>query len=419
MNPEEKLARLNEVLRHAKASPFYRDRLPERRLRSLEELTRIPLTTKEDLRGASPFGLVCVPQEELYQYHESFGTTGAPVSAWLTGDDFAANAWSLARAWGVALNEHDTVLIRFPYAISTVAHLVHAAAHMMRACVIPADARSTVSPFPRVVGLLRKLEVTVLACLPLQAVLIAETAELLGLRPNRDFPRLRAICTGGEPLPPGRRALIQEIWGVPLYDNFGMTEIGAAVLDCEFGRPHPLEEQFLFELLEEDLVTRARPGAIGQLAVTTLARRAAPVIRYLTGDRARLVQEACACGRPSSLEIRGRREHAVTVDGRVLDLWDLDAIVAHLPCRRFWVAGPIPGGLHFVVEDEGQGGALSREASERLEDKYGMKLRFEYVPRGTLYDRNDLLSLGTVGKPQYVYTAQEMEEKRYLRTAKV
>lgn len=417
MEPQIRLAVLNQVLQYSKASPFYQERIPDLPLRSLEELNNIPLTTKEDLRNNSPFGLLCVPRRELMQYHETFGTTGTPASTWFTREDLLENARRLS-ALGVNFNEDDTVLVRFPYAISAVAHTIHTAAQIKGASVIPASARSLVSPFPRVVNLMQKLEVTVLACLPLQAVLIAETAGMLGFKPGRDFPHLRALCTAGEPLPPGRRRLLEGIWGVPVFDNFGMTEIGAAVLDCAFGSPHPLKDDFIFEILDEDLKTRVKPGETGSLVITSLKKKATPVIRYLTGDRARVVETECACGEGLSIEIRGRREDIIYLCGQAFDLWDLDDMASHFPCRRFWVAGPTPGGLHFVVEEEKTGGSVDPGIIKTLEDKYNMKFSVDVVPQGTLYDRSDLLNVGVVGKPRYIYSALEMEQKTYIRTAR-
>lgn len=418
MTPEQKLDALNRLLEHCKTAPFYRGRIPNRPLRSLKELKRIPLTTKNDLKRCSPFCLVCVPREEIYQYHETYGTTGVPVSTWFTKRDLRENAREITRC-GVNLDADDTVLVRFPYAISAVAHMVHAAAQAKGACVIPASARSTVSPFPRVVNLMKNIQVTVLTCLPLQVLLIAETAELLGSEPRQDFPHLRAICTAGEPLSPARRRLLQSIWGVPIFDIYGMAEIGTAVVDCEYGQPHTLEDYFVFELLDKDLKTDVKPGQVGHLVVTTLRKRATPMIRYLTGDRARVVAKDCACGRDSSLQVRGRWEDTVTVGRRVFDLWDLDEIVSNFPCQRFWVVGPTSGGLHFVVEEEERDGDVGPELLSSLTEKYEVKLKLDVVPKGTLYDRDELLDVGPVGKPQYIYSVTEMEAKKYLKSMKM
>ena len=418
MTPSERLAALNRVLKHCRAAPFYRDRIPEKPLTSLSGLKRIPLTTKEDLRRASPFGLICIPRNEICQYHESFGTTGVPVSVWFSKDDLKDFAGQLTK-WGVNFNQNDTVLVRFPYAISGIAHGTHTAAQLKNACVIAASSRSTVSPFPRVVDLMRKLQVTLLAGLPLQALLIAETAELLGYKPDRDFPHLRAIGTGGEPLFSGRKKMLEGIWGVPVFDHYGMTEIGAAVLDCEFGQPHPLEDDYIFELLDKDTKTDVKPGQVGYLVVTTLKRRATPIIRYLTGDRARVVERKCPCRKDMSLEIRGRREDTIAVGSRLLDLWDLQEIVSHLPCRRFWVVGPDSDGLRFIVEEEKTGDSVSTDRIRKLEEMCQLRLEVEIVPKGTLYDRSELLALGEVGKPRYIYSAEEVRKKAYLKSARV
>ena len=312
-------------------------------------------------------------------------------------------------------------MIRFPYSISAAAHIVHVAALSKQSCVVAAGARSTVSPFPRIVHLLQKLNVTVLTCLPLQVLLIAETAEMLGYKPNQDFPHLRAIGTAGEPLSRSRRQMLQDIWGVPIFDHYGMTEIGAAVVDCRYGQPHPVDDCFIFELLKDDLQSDVEPGELGYLVVTPLCRRGTPMIRYLTGDLARQVKKECPCGQQDILEVLGRKEHTITIEDRVLDTWDLEEIVAHLPCRRFWVVGPTSDahGLHFIVEQERTDDKISQELIVTLEKKYNLHLHFEIVPKGTLYDRSELLNVGTVGKPQYIYSAEEIKQKLYVKSAKI
>jgi phenylacetate-CoA ligase len=418
MNHQEKLEKLNQLLEHSKNASFYQKRLPNHPLRSLEELKSIPLTTKEDLRKESPFGLIAVSQAELFQYHESFGTTGVPVSVWLTKEDYLDHAREL-KDWGVDFQPDDVVLIRFPYSISAAAHIVHGAAVSKQSCVVAAGSRSSVSPFPRIIQLLQKLNVTKLTCLPLQVLLIAETAEMLGFQPSRDFPHLKAIGTAGELLSRARRRMLQDIWGVPIFDHYGMTEIGPAIVDCNCGRPHPVDDCFIFELLGDDLHSNVAPGEMGYLVVTTLCRRGTPMVRYLTGDRAKLLDEVCPCGKKSILEVHGRQEHTITVGDRIMDIWDLEEIISYLPCRRFWVAGPAPNGLHFVVEQEKIGDIVSQGLIDDLEKKYALNLLFDIVPKGTLYDRNELLNVGTVGKPQYIYTAREMEQKAYVKSAKI
>lgn len=414
MTDETRLATLNELLAWAKRAPFYRERLPHAPLSSLEDLVQVPITTKEDVREQSPFGLVCAPQEEWYDYYESFGTTGKPVSIWLTREDFLATAREVATL-GVELRPDDVALVRFPYAISQIAHVFHAAAHLRGACAIPASSRSSISPFIRIVHMMQELKVSVLACLPLQALLLAETAQLMGLEPSRDFPRLRAICTAGEPLLGPRRALLEDMWQVPVFDIYGMTEIGTAAVDRPCGTMHPLEDDFIFEVLADDLATPVVPGEVGHLVITALRRRATPIIRYLTGDRARMVPEACSCGAKWRLELRGRAVDTIVVKGRRFDLADLEAIAGVVTGRRLWVAGPMgdDAGLRFVVEVIDPHLAVDPRVVERLERTYGVAIRIDPVPVGTLYDRRELLQVGAVGKPRYVYSADEMKAGAY------
>lgn len=415
MSNEEKLAALNNTISLCRKSEFYGPRLPVEPLKSLEDIKKLPLTTKEDIRQNSPFGLISVPSRELYQYHETFGTTGTPAATWLTKEDLYDLAHRVNES-GIGFTGEDTVLVRFPYAISTVAHFTHLAAQLKNACVIPASSRTTISPFCKIVDLMRKLEVTVLASLPLQAVLIAETAELLGLRPDKDFPKLRAINTAGELLTPRRRKVIEDIWGVPVYDNYGMTEIGPTIVDCSYQVPHPLDDRFIFEVLDDDMRNEIKPGDIGNLVVTTLSRKGTPLIRYITGDRVRMVKSSCKCGKDTTFELRGRKKDVIQVGERIFDMRDLEDMLEQIPGVRFWVVGPMKDGIRFVIEYENQ---VKRETVEAIGEAFNVKVSIDTVPRGTLCDRHELLSTGEAGKPRYIYSQQELKAKAYLRTAKI
>ena len=410
MTRDEKLTALNAALNRCKHSSFYRDRLPDKDLISFEELKRLPLTTKQDLRDNSPFGLVCVPHKELYQYHESFGTTGTPVSHWLTKEDMRSNAHNI-NSGGINFSKDDTVLVRFPYALSTIAHYVHKAAQSKGACVIPASSWSTITPLTRILNLMQKLEVTVLTCLPLQALLLAETAEMIGLNPSKDFPKLRAIFTAGELLTEGKRKLLENIWNAQMINNYGMTEVGSLVNDCEFSCPHPAENDFIFEILKDDLETDVKPGEIGNLVVTTINKQASPIIRFLTGDRAEKINVECPCGTETSIRIRGRNRDTINIASQRLDLWDLDYIASHLPYHRFWVAGPSSNGLRLVIEEEQNKTNINRKIVAELEEVYGLPISIETVPRGTIYNREQLLAVGEVGKPRYIYSEKELVQK--------
>ncbi|EPX61483.1 Phenylacetate-coenzyme A ligase [Cystobacter fuscus DSM 2262] len=400
------LEAINLVLRHARNSPFYRNHLPSTRLQSWKDFKRLPFLRKEDLRQQSPEGLVCVPRQKVLQYHETSATTGDPVSVWYSGESMARIHTQLAE-WGVGFHEEDRVLIRFPYALSSIAHFVQAAVHRKQACVIAADTGTPITPLPRVVQLMRKLQVSVLATLSLQAVVIAEAAEMAGLDTRRDFPHLRAICCGGEPLTPYRRQLLHEIWGVPVYDNYGMTETGPQAMDCAQHGLHPWGD-FWMEVLDDRLEQEVAQGETGNLVVTSLTPEATPMIRYVTGDRVRLLTRPCACGQNTTLQVRGRADDILWVQDKPFDLWELQAIVSKLPSRRFWKAAAEPRRLRFIVEKERDGDQIQPGLLEQLRQDHGVQVWVDLVPKGTLYDRNEPVAFGRPGKPSYTCTPAEL-----------
>lgn len=414
MNGDKRLEDLNRTINQARKSPFYSKRILKEALSSFEELKELPFTTKDDIRQNSPFGLVSVPEAELFQYHETFGTTGTPASVWLTRED-VDDISRRVNLRGIEFTEKDIVLVRFPYAISTIAHFTHAAAQSKNACIIPASSRTTVTPYSRVVNLMKKLKVTVLACLALEGLLIGETAELMGLKPAEDFSQLRAIYTAGELMTARRRRILEEMWRVPVIDNYGMTEIGPAVTECKHGNPHPISDSFIYEILDDEFRREVKPGETGNLVITTLNRRAVPLIRYMTGDRARVVKSYCRCGEKEYLQIRGRQQDVLSIKGQQFDLWDMEEIVSHVPFCRLWAGGMVDGKLEFIIEQTNEGDSLSPKIIKTIKDKYSVEVNIKVVPKGTLYDRSKLLAVGEVGKPKYIYSEEEMRNQAYLK----
>src|SRR5262249_20880136 len=184
------LDRLRETVAAAARSAYYGPPLAGARVDTLDDLRRLPLTSKEDARAASPLGLLAVGPDRLFQYHESYGTTGTPTSSWLTREDFENYATQINHA-AANLRGGDRVLVRFPYAISVPAHIVTQAARNRGACVVPVSSRTAISPYPRVIDLLGKLQATVIGCLPMDAIWLAGTARQPGADPAPGIPHPR------------------------------------------------------------------------------------------------------------------------------------------------------------------------------------------------------------------------------------
>jgi phenylacetate-CoA ligase len=215
------LDRLRKTVARASHSIYYGPRLAGLQVDTLEDLRRLPLTPKEDARAASPLGLLAVESDRLFQYHESYGTTGTPTSSWLTRDDFQNYATQINHT-AANLNSSDRLLVRFPYAISVPAHIVTHAAHNRGACVIPVSSRTAISPYMRVIDLLGKLQATVICCLPMEAIWLAETAQQMGKDPANDFPHLRGFLVAGELLSDARRSRIADLWHAEIYNLYGL-----------------------------------------------------------------------------------------------------------------------------------------------------------------------------------------------------
>jgi phenylacetate-CoA ligase len=417
LSPEEirpiQLERLQQTLERARRAPFFAERFAGKSVSSLDDLAGLPPTTKQDLRDASPFGAVAIPRTELFQYHESFGTTGAVVSSWLTRDDFEAYAHQINQC-ALDFRPGDLLVNKFPYAISVPAHIVKLAAQNRGACVVNASSLSSVCPYTRSLDLMRKLEASVLTCLPTEATLLGTAARAMGLDPGRDF-RLRAIGAAGELLTDSRRRRLEALWNCKVYNYFGTTETGNLASDCSAGQMHLAWDHFLFEVLDERTLQPLPPGQVGMPTVTTLTRQAMPLIRYVLTDWVRLeTDHHCPCGRRAPI-IRhfGRDINHFPFRGRRVSMSELEDRLFRLPVSAvgdIWMIVVTPGRVYFRVEAERPDAALYREAEQRVGAEMDLPLGIDPVPPGTLFPTEWLLEPALIGKPSYYCLVDSLDQ---------
>jgi phenylacetate-CoA ligase len=405
------LTKLRETLAQAARSPYYGPRLKGTRIESLDDLARLPLTPKADVRDNSPWGLVAVPREELYEYHESTGTTGVPSSSWMSCSDLDNFATQINHS-DANLRPGDRVLVRQPYAISVPGHIITRAAHNRGACIIPASSQTIFTPYRRVIDLMRKLDATIFGSLPMEAIWIAEMARIMGLNPAKDFPHLRAILTSGELLTDVRRARIEQLWNVKLFNLYGCTEAGNIAADCEHGRLHLSWDHFLLEILDETTNQPLPPGQLGLARVTTLTRQAMPLLRFELGDYLRLrYDHKCPCGRTSPvLEHYGREINLFHFGGQRFFLRDLEDRLLKAPLEalsNFWLIEVRPDVVAFRVEAEKPDAALYRRLERQCQSELGLKLRIETVAPGELLDRGRFTWVGQFKKPSVIGYAEQ------------
>jgi phenylacetate-CoA ligase len=406
------LARLRETVARAGRAPYFGDRFKNRSVTSLQDLATLPVTTKEDLRAASPFGAVAVPNAELFQYHESFGTTGAVVSSWLTRADFQEYAQQINQC-ALDFGPEDLLVNKFPYSISVPAHIVKLAAQNRGTCVVSASSLTAVCPYVRALELMRKLRATVLTCLPTEAALLGAAALAMGMNPSKEF-NLRAMGVAGELLTDARRRRLEALWRCKLYNYYGTTETGNMASDCSAGNMHLAWDHFLFEILDEQTNAVLPPGEVGRPAVTTLTREAMPLVRYVLTDRVRLVHDhQCPCGRRSPIvQHYGRDINCFPFQDRMVSMADLEDRLFRLPpdvVGDIWMIVITPEKVYFRVEAARPDPAAYRRAETQVGEEMNLPLAIDPVPPGGVFPTEFLLEPARIGKPTYYCTVDSLE----------
>jgi phenylacetate-CoA ligase len=406
-------AQLTRTLAAAARSPFYRRRgagVPAGRA----ELREYDLTTKTDLRDAYPFGMLAVDRADLATYHESSGSSGAPTASYYTAEDWLDLVDRYARKH-IRIRPADTFLVRTPYALMITGHLAHAAARSCGATVVPADNRSLATPYAKVVRILHDLDVTLTWSLPTDTLLWAASAELAGLRPGRDFPALRALFVGGEPLSQARRARIAQVWNAPVVQEYGATETGSLAGECPSGNLHLWADRAIFEVRDPH-TGRIGPAGRGQLVVTPLYREAMPLLRYNIEDEVEVSYGDCACGwMLPVVRVLGRTGFAARAGAAGLTQLGLEELVFGLPAEYgvlFWRARTHGDLLRIQFEvGERHRAAAVRQLRDLVGTAYGIEPVIEPLPPGTLVPTAALSAAPDVMKPRSLFGDGENWDK--------
>jgi phenylacetate-CoA ligase len=324
MEPDRRRAlqldRLQKLVHRVADVPFYRRAFAERKfrpdsVRSLDDLGRLPFTTKEDLRQHYPMGFLAVGREQIVRIHGSSGTTGKPTFVAYSAEDLATWADLCARflvAGG--LQPRDTVQIAFGYGLFTGGFGLHYGVERVGACVIPAASGNT----PRQLMLMQDLQTDALVCTPSYALYIADAARSAGIDPAKLPPRFAHF--GGEMWTEDMRTQIEGQMDLLAFNNYGLSEvIGPGVSgECPARTGmHIQEDHFLVECIDPETLRPVEPGQVGELVFTTLTKQAMPIIRYRTRDLARLDPEPCPCGRTTVRMSRviGRTDDMLIIRG--------------------------------------------------------------------------------------------------------
>ncbi|MDI6724921.1 MAG: phenylacetate--CoA ligase [Methanobacterium sp.] len=325
MSQEEKeelqLARLQKIVKRAYENvPFYRKRFDEsgikpEDIKTIKDIEKLPLTTKDDLREAYPFGMFAVPRREIVELHTSSGTTGKPTVSGYTKKDI--EIWSEVMARGLTMfgaTEDDIIQNTHGYGLFTGGFGVHYGAQKIGLTVIPISTGQT----KRQIEIMKDFNASIVIFTPSYGLYLSEVAEEEGL--NTEELNLKAVGFGAEMWTEEMRQEIQRRFNAPAYNIYGLTEImGPGIaLECqEQDGLHVMEDHFYPEIIDSTTLETLPEGEKGELVLTTLTRHGMPIIRFRTKDVTALKREKCGCGRTliKMDRITGRTDDMLKVRG--------------------------------------------------------------------------------------------------------
>ena len=285
-------------------------------IQTLEDITKLPFITKEDIAANYPTGLFAVPNEDIKRIHASSGTTGRPKIVGYTKNDL--DLWSECVARGMMMagaDKNDIVQVAYGYGLFTGGMGAHYGAETLGATVIPMSSGNT----QKQLMFMQDMKSTVLCCTPSYALTIAEQVEKAGLKIGEDI-HLKIGIFGAEPWTQAMKEAIESRLGLKAYDIYGLSEImGPGVsMACEYNcGMHVQEDYFYMEVIDPDTLEPVADGEKGELVITTLGKEGMPMIRYRTRDICYLMRGKCECGRTTVRMSRvfGRSDDMLIIRG--------------------------------------------------------------------------------------------------------
>lgn len=318
---EFQLARLKETVKHAANSPFYKEVFEKNgitpdSIQTLDDLRKIPFTTKNDLRSHYPFGMAAIPIQKCVRIHSSSGTTGNPTVVLHSAKDLEQWANQVARCmYMVGLRDTDVFQNTSGYGMFTGGLGFQYGAERLGALTVPAAAGNT----KRQIKFITDFGTTCLHIIPSYATRLAEVMYEMGIDPRRDT-KLHTVCIGAEPHSEEQRKRIEQLLGVKAYNCFGMSEMNGpgVAFECpEQNGLHIWEDYVIPEIIDPNTLEPVPEGEIGELVLTTINREAMPLLRYRTRDLTRFIPGECPCGRTHRRLARfvGRSDDMIILKG--------------------------------------------------------------------------------------------------------
>jgi phenylacetate-CoA ligase len=296
------LERLQETVRRVyKHVPFYRRKFDDAdispgEIKNLSDIRRIPFTFSDDIQANYPYGLLAVPRDELVRLHTSSGTTGKPKPVFFSKRDIDQGAELIARCLVMTgMQKGDVLQNMMTYGLFTGALVMHYGAEKIGVLVIPSGPGN----IGRQILLMRDFRTTAIHITPSYILYLADALEKKGIDPRSDLSLKRAFI-GAEPYSEETRKKIEDVFGIDVYNSYGLTEMNGpgVAFECAVKQGmHIWEDNFLVEIVDPGTGDALPEGRFGELVLTTLSREAMPILRYRTRDITSVIPGRCACGR--------------------------------------------------------------------------------------------------------------------------
>ena len=318
---ELKLKRLKKIVAYAyENSSFYRKKFKDAGvepniIKKLDDIEKLPFTTKDELRNNMPFGMLAVPLQDCVELHASSGTTGTPVTVCYTRHDIEVWANVMARCLAMAgLTKKDIFQIPIPYGTFTGAFGFHYGGQLVGAMIVPSGKTDS----ERQIQLMKYYGTTFIAGIASYAIHLGQVARKMGIEPSS--LKIRNGIFGAETFTKEMKRRLAKMWDMDVHDIYGLTEMcGPGVSsDCDIHDGlHIWEDHFLPEIIDPatgDVIGKEEEG---ELVLTTLTKEGMPIIRYRTRDLTFLYDGGCECGRThvKHAPIKGRSDDMIIVKG--------------------------------------------------------------------------------------------------------
>jgi len=315
------LQKLREEIGFCLRTPFYKKRLAtvgiqsQDDIKTLEDLKRIPFTTKNDLRDGFPYGFLSIPREEVIRLHASSGTTGTPTTIYFNRNDIKNWTNNMARCiYGTGCNESDVFQNMITYGLFTGGLGLHQGGEEVGMLVIPSGAGNT----SRQLKLMEDFGTTVVHATPSFLLHLETKMKEAGVK--RESLLLKRAFAGAEPYSEDTRRRIEALLKIDVYNSYGLSEMNgpsvAFECQCKSGM-HLWEDGYIAEIINPDTLEPVKEGEIGELVLTILCREATPILRYRTRDLTGFYTEPCQCGRTHRRlrRITGRSDDMLIING--------------------------------------------------------------------------------------------------------